>query len=278
MFGKRSDGKEVTGLDGITRLMPLFVPTRAEAVNYCTLDIDAAPVDAYIEKKKAEGIDYTYIDITIAILVRLFKMYPKLNRFIVGGKIWQRNEIKLSLIIKKSFREDAEETSLNTVFTGYETIGEVKKLIDEDVNAALQTQNATDDRRDGLAHLPHWLLRLAVWGIKFADRHGMLPNSFLKGSPFHASFFVANLKSIGLQAINHHLFEFGNCGFFLTLGKEYYLPKENPETGNIENTKIFQLGISMEERYVDGVCFSHMLKTARRFFADLTKLESPLAL
>jgi hypothetical protein len=203
-------------------------------------------------------------------------MYPKLNRFIIGGQIWQRNVIELSMIIKKSFREDAEETSLDTIFTGHETLAEVKKLIDSDVNAALQTQNDTDDRRDGLAHLPLWLLKLAVWGLKFADRHGMLPNSFLKGSPFHASFFVANLKSIGLQAINHHLFEFGNCGFFLTLGKESYVPKVNPKTGIVDSTKIFQLGISMDERFVDGVCFSHMLKTARRFFADLSKLEEPL--
>jgi hypothetical protein len=180
------------------------------------------------------------------------------------------------MIIKKSFRPDAEETSLDTIFTGYETLEEVKKLLAADINAALQTQNDTDDRRDGLANLPLWLLKIAVWGIKFADRRGMLPKSFLKGSPFHASFFVANLKSIGLQAINHHLFEFGNCGFFLTMGKECYVPKVNPETGKVESTKILQLGISMDERFVDGLCFSYMLKTGKRFFADLSKLESPL--
>lgn len=249
MFGRRSDGTRVTGLDGITRLMPLFVPTRAEAVNYGMLDITIAPADAYIAEKKAGGVTYTYMDITIAILVRLFKMYPKLNRFIIGGQIWQRSVIELSMIIKKSFRPDAEETSLDTIFTGYETLAEVKKLLDDDINAALNTQNGTDGKRDGLANLPLWIMKIAVWAIKLADRHGMLSANFLRtGSPFHASFFVTNLKSIGLQAINHHLFEFGNCGFFLTMGKERYLPKVNPETGTVESTKILQLGISMDER------------------------------
>ncbi|GHV15979.1 hypothetical protein FACS189493_0880 [Spirochaetia bacterium] len=277
MFGRRSDGTRVTGLDGITRLMPLFVPTRAEAVNYGMLDIAITPADAYIAEKRAGGVSYTYMDITIAILVRLFKMYPKLNRFIIGGQIWQRNVIELSMIIKKSFRPDAEETSLDTIFTGYETLAEVKKLLDDDINAALNTQNGTDGKRDGLANLPLWIMKIAVWAIKLADRHGMLSANFLRtGSPFHASFFVTNLKSIGLQAINHHLFEFGNCGFFLTMGKERYLPKVNPETGTVESTKILQLGISMDERFVDGVCFSHMLKTANRFFADPSKLEQPL--
>jgi pyruvate/2-oxoglutarate dehydrogenase complex dihydrolipoamide acyltransferase (E2) component len=278
MFGKRSEGTKVKGLDGITRLMPLFVPTRAEAVNYLMLDMDIGPVDAFIEKKKAEeGINYTYMDITITTLVRLFKKYPKLNRFIIAGQIWQRNVIELSMIIKKSFRPDAEETSLDTVFTGYETLKEVKKLLDDDITAALQTQNGTDGKRDVLASLPLWLLRIVVWALKFGDRHGMLPANFLRtGSPFHASFFVTNLKSIGLQVINHHLFEFGNCGFFLALGKEYYFPKVDPVTGNIVRTKILQMGISMDERFVDGVCFSHVLKTGKRIFADPTILERPL--
>ncbi|GHT78147.1 hypothetical protein FACS1894130_04260 [Spirochaetia bacterium] len=277
MFGRRSDSKRVKGLDGITRLMPLFVPSRADSVNKIMIDIEAAPLDAYIEKKKAEGINYTYMDITIAVLVRLFKKYPKLNQFIMAHQFWQRNVIELSMIIKKSFRPDAEETSLDTIFTGYETLEEVKKLVDADIDAALNTQNGTDNKRDGLAHLPLALLRLVVWLLKFADYHGILPESFLRsGSPFHASFFVANLKSIGLQAIIHHLFDFGNCGFFLTMGKECYLPKVNPATGNIESTKIIQMGISLDDRTVDGLYLSHVLKTGRRLLADPSVLERPL--
>jgi predicted S18 family serine protease len=126
-------------------------------------------------------------------------MYPKLNRFIIGGQIWQRNVIELSMIIKKSFRPDTEETSIDAVFTGYETIAEVKRLVNDAVNAALNTQNGTDDKAVGLAHLPLWLLRIAIWGLKFADYHGMLSAKFLRTvSPFHASFFVSNLKSISL--------------------------------------------------------------------------------
>jgi pyruvate/2-oxoglutarate dehydrogenase complex dihydrolipoamide acyltransferase (E2) component len=79
MFGNRSDGTKVTGLDGTTRLLPLFSPSRTESVIYGMLDVDTAPMDAFIEKKLAEGIKYSYTDITIAVLVRLFKKYPKVN-------------------------------------------------------------------------------------------------------------------------------------------------------------------------------------------------------
>jgi pyruvate/2-oxoglutarate dehydrogenase complex dihydrolipoamide acyltransferase (E2) component len=60
------------------------------------------------------------------------------------------------------------------------------------------------------------------------------------------------------------------------MGKECYLPKVNPETGNVESTKIIQLGISLDDRLVDGLYFSHVLKTSKRLFADVSKLEQPL--
>lgn len=276
MFGKRSDGTKVTGLDGTTLLLPLFASSRADSINHCMLDVDAAPMDAFIERKLAEGIKYSYMDITIAVLVRLFKKYPNLNRFVVAGRIWQRNWIDLSMIVKKSFRPDAEETSLSTRFTGYETLAEGKKLIDDDINAALNTQNSMDNERDGLAKMPLPILKLVMWGLKVGDRFGMLTPGFMKASPFHCSFWVTNLKSIGLQAITHHLFDFGTCGFFLALGKETYEPKVNPETGTIEIAKIVKMGISMDDRLLDGLAFSHILKSAKRMFADPAILERPL--
>jgi pyruvate/2-oxoglutarate dehydrogenase complex dihydrolipoamide acyltransferase (E2) component len=277
MFGKRSDGTKVTGLDGTIRMLPLFAPSRADSVNYIMLDIDAAPMDAFIEKKKAEeGEEYTYMGITIAVLVRLFAMYPKLNRFAIGGQIWQRKWIELSMLVKKTFRPGAEETSLATRFTGFETIQEIKKLLEADVDAALHSQNEMDGSRDMLAILPLPLLKIAIGAMKLADRYGLLTEKFLRTLPFHCSFWVTNLKSIGLQAITHHLFDFGNCGFFLAMGKESYMPKVNPKTGAVESTKIIQMGISTDGRTLDGQYFSYVLKAARHLFANPSLLEIPL--
>jgi hypothetical protein len=60
------------------------------------------------------------------------------------------------------------------------------------------------------------------------------------------------------------------------MGKESYMPKVNPETGNIESTKIIQMGISMDGRTLDGQYFSYVLKTARHLFANPSLLENPL--
>jgi pyruvate/2-oxoglutarate dehydrogenase complex dihydrolipoamide acyltransferase (E2) component len=71
------------------------------------------------------------------------------------------------------------------------------------------------------------------------------------------------------------LFDFGNCGFFLAMGKETYLPKVNAG-GAVESKKIIQLGITVDERCVDGLCFTHVVKSSKRYFADLSILEQPL--
>ncbi|MDR2867274.1 MAG: hypothetical protein LBV55_01240 [Acholeplasmatales bacterium] len=276
MFGKRNDGKEVKGLDGITRLMPMFVPTRTGATNHYMFRIEAKYFDDFIQRKKLEGLNYSYMDIIIATLVRVFKRRPKVNQFIMNGRIYQRNDIDATMMIKKSLREEDEETGISPRFTGFETIDEVKQIIDNEIKTALTKVNGTDKERDGLAKLPLFILKIIVAFIKFFDRHGMLSKNFLRYSPFHASFWVTNLKSIGLNAVYHHLFDFGNCGFFVALGKEVILPRVNKETNQVEAIKMLEMGISMDERFVDGLYYSRTLKLIRTYFTNLSLLEQPL--
>ncbi|MDR2822176.1 MAG: hypothetical protein LBV58_01310 [Acholeplasmatales bacterium] len=276
MFGRRSDGKLVHGLDGITRLMPLFVRTRSGASNLYMFDIEASYFDDFIEKKKLEGFNYCYMDIVIASLVRAFKVRPKLNQFIINNRIYQRNDIDCTMMVKKNLREESEETGISPRFTGYETIDEVKVIIDEEIKKALKQTNGTDNERDFLAKMPMFILKIVVFFIKFFDNHGLLSKNFLRYSPFHASFWVTNLKSIGLDAIFHHLFDFGNCGFFLALGKEKVKPHLNSETNQIEKTKMIEMGITMDERFVDGLYYSRTLRLIKNYFKNLHLLEKPL--
>jgi hypothetical protein len=194
----------------------------------------------------------------------------------MNGRVYQRNDIDATMMIKKSLREEDEETGISPRFTGYETIDEVKGIIDSEINNALSKINGTDKERDGLAKMPLFILKIIVAFIKFFDKHGMLSRGFLRYSPFHASFWVTNLKSIGLYAVNHHLFDFGNCGFFVALGKERYLPTVNKETNQVESVKMLEMGISMDERFVDGLYYSRTLKLIRTYFNNLSLLEIPL--
>ena len=88
----------------------------------------------------------------------------------------------------------------------------------------------------------------------------------------HASIFFADLKSIHLDRIYHHLYSFGNCGFFATMGKEKTKVVADEKTGEIHAQKIFELSASIDERFIDGLYYSGMIKVIKRMMADLDVL------
>ena len=276
MFGKRNDGKLVTDLDAIAKMMPLLMPTRTGAQNYFLLEQDLTEIDKYIETKEKEGETYTYMHILSAILVRVFKMYPRLNRFITNKRIYQRNKIEVSVLVKKSLREVDGEELVKPEFTGYETLAEVKEKIDSLVKEIINMKDRKDNNVTGLDKLPFFLLKLAIWFMKWSDKHGFMPKSLMQSSPFHCSIFFTNLKSLHVDRIYHHLYDFGNCGFFVAMGKEKTIPMVNSD-GKVVPTKVLPMGISMDERYIDGYYYSKVLKTIKRMLANPEILDKPLS-
>ena len=103
----------------------------------------------------------------------------------------------------------------------------------------------------------------------------MLPKAVIKASPFHTSFFVTNLKSIGLRYIYHHVYEFGTTGIFIALGKEKL--KAVPLNNDIlEAKKVLTLGLVTDERFCDGLYFAKSMKIFRRCLRDPKILEKAL--
>lgn len=277
MFGRRPDGKKIKGLDGVSRLTPLLMRSREGAVNHITFQTKAGYLDDFIEAKKTEGIVYTYRDITIAVLVRVFRLLPKLNRFLAGGRFYQRNNIDVSMMVHKSLRTGDDETAIKARFTGDETIAEIKKVLDGEIKKAVFSANETDAFSDFLAKLPHWMIKTVVNFLRLFDRLGLASDKFLQTtSPFHCSIFFADLKSICLEpVVRHHLYNFGNCGLFATMSKEKIMPIADQRTKELKAEKILEIGISMDERFADGLYYSHMIRTSHHIFENLSCLERP---
>ena len=61
----------------------------------------------------------------------------RLNRFVMNNQLYQRNKIYVSMAVKRSFRDDGEETTVKFEFTGRENIFEIAEIIDENIAKAL---------------------------------------------------------------------------------------------------------------------------------------------
>jgi len=275
---KRIDGKKIKDIDGFFRMAAMFVGReRVDSCNYMFLDIPTKHMDEWIEKKKQEGFDYYYRDIIIAALVRVFYLRPRLNRFIMNGNFYQRNNIVLSQALHKNLKTGEQETTCKVHLTGKETIAEIKAAWETSAGQAIHGTNATDAFTGGfLGRMPTWALRTMVNMYRWGDKYGWLPRKFIEQeSPFHASIWFTDMKSLSMGAHLHHLYNFGTVGLFCCIGKDEVKPYVDPDTKQLRAEKCITLGISEDERFIDGLTFAKVLKMIYRILDNLSCLEIP---
>ena len=273
MLGYRSDGRKLRSIPPFFKIIPQVMRTRGDSQVYYNYDIPIAQMDEYINKKAEEGIKISYMNIIYAAMVRLIAQRPQLNRFIMNGRTYARNQIYISLAIKKSLTDDGEETTIKLPFKGTENIFEIKELLDKVITENKDTtkENDTDILAKSLSLIPNFLLKVSVSFIMFLDKHGMLPKAIINASPFHTSAFLTNVASLGIDAIFHHLYDFGTTGLFLAMGKKKkgYIYEDE----DIKQEKCISLAFVCDERICDGYYFANSVKMFNRYLKKPELLE-----
>ena len=276
MFGYRSDGRKLKNIPPFFRIIPQVMRTRSDSQVYYDYDMPIKEMDEYINRKAAEGIKISYMNIVYAALVRLVALRPRLNRFVMNGRTFARNEIYISLAIKKCLSDDGQETTIKLPFDVTENIFEIKEKLDSKINEnkEIVKVNETDALAKALSLIPNFLLKMAVSIIMFLDKHGMLPKFIIKASPFHTSAFLTNVASLGIDAIYHHLYDFGTTGVFLAMGKKkksYIYDDEN-----FKEEKCISLAFVCDERICDGYYFASSVKMFNRYLKKPELLEEKI--
>lgn len=273
MFGYRSDGRKLRNIPPFFKIIPQVMRTREDSQVYYSYDIPIKAMDEYINKKAEEGIKISYMTIIYAAMVRLIAQRPRLNRFVINGRTYARKDIEISLAIKKNLTDEGQETTIKLPFIGNENIFEIKEKIDNAIseNKDTSSTNDTDILATTLSLVPNFLLKLAISFVMFLDKHGMLPKFVIKASPFHTSAFLTNVASLGIDAIYHHLYNFGTTGLFLAMGKkkkDYIYDDEA-----VKEEKCISLAFVCDERICDGFYFASSVKMFNRFLKKPELLE-----
>ena len=278
MFGRRADGRKVKGLDIMEKSGPYFMPQRIDAVNYFSQAINCENIDKFVkEERKRSGLHFSYTEILMTAIIRMLYQRPKINRFVNNCIIYQRNKITISMAIKKKLTDDGEEVTIKMPFTGRENLADVKRIFEEEIakNVKPNEEHETTKTAGFLCRLPNLLYKFAITCIKLMDRYDMLPRKLVDVSPFHTSVFMTDLRSIKLDKIYHHLYNFGNTSIFISLGKVVYRPVSN-KAGEIKTEKQLQLGFSLDDRICDGLYYANTLSLLREFMTNPEKLMERL--
>lgn len=273
MFGYRVDGRKVKNIPPFFKIIPQVMRTRSDSQVYYTYDMPIKYIDDYIDKKAKENIKISYMDVVYSALIRLLAQRPKLNRFVMNGRTYARNEILISLAIKKNLTDEGIETTIKLPFKGDENIFEIKEklgnVISENKNTS--NDNETDILAKALSVIPNFLLKFAISVIMFMDKHGLLPKAIINASPFHTSAFLTNVASLGIDAIYHHLYDFGTTGVFLAMGKKKKSYIYDDEA--FKEEKCISLAFVCDERICDGYYFANSVKLFNRYLKKPELLE-----
>ncbi len=278
MLKKRPDGRVVKTVPPIQKIMPYIMKTRTDSMNMYDDVFNCEEWDSYIKEKEAEGLKMSYMHIFIAGVVRMIALRPQLNRFIMNGRVYTRHKIYVSFVVHPKLCDGDTETTIKLEFEGTETIQEIAETINRRVKEETtdrQGENGTDKLAKILTNIPGPIIRFAVNTLMWMDRHNLLPKAIIDLSPFHTSFFITNLKSLGINYIFHHTYEFGTTGLFFAIGKEQNHVDLDKE-GNIISEKRMGWGLVTDERFCDGLYFALSLRQLRKFMKNPKLLETPL--
>ena len=274
MFGRRKDGRRLDDIDPIVQVMPYIMRTRNDACNLITEYLDYEPIANYIRERSKQGQKVSFMAMIIAAYVRTVSQYPEMNRFIANRQVFGRNEILVSLTVLRNAKnkENLDEALIKMNFKPDATLEEVTQVIEDNLKDAVD-----DDADNGTVDFARKIMKFRLLVIcvvamaRFLDRYGLLPKFIYDVSPFHCSMFITNVASIGLPAIFHHLYNFGNTSVFIALGKfekRVTLTKEGPKVKTM-----IPMGLTLDERICGGASYAQGINVFKEMLAKPELLE-----
>lgn len=276
-FGDREEGRLLRSLPAFAKFVPFIMPTRNDACNQYEESFEVSDVDRRLRKLRVDG--YKGIGILhfiIAAYIRGISMLPGMNRFIVGRRIYARDNIEVVMTVKRSLAIDATETTIKVVFEPTDTIFDVYRKMSEKIDEikTVEGNNNTEDVAEAMCKAPRFLLRFALTILRIMDYFGWLPQSLLDASPFHGSMIITDLGSLRIGPIYHHIYNFGTLPVFISFGAKRHA-YELDRHGNMVDRKYVDCKFVMDERTVDGHYYAQFLQAFRYICQHPEIVETP---
>ncbi|MBO5286757.1 MAG: hypothetical protein J6B34_01390 [Clostridia bacterium] len=266
----------VRNITPFARLVPYIMEDRIGSQNFIFDRINMAKIDKYIKKKQDEGLkNFNLMHVIIAAYVRTCSQRPAINRFIRGQKIYSRRMVEISLTIKKEMKLESPDTVVKILLEPNATANDVYNALNEKIEGYRNHPNSSFDKlAKVLNFIPGIFLRWTIRFLRFLDYLGWLPKALTSLSPFHASFFITSMGSLGIPPIVHHLYDFGSVPAFCSFGAKQREFKVNPD-GSVYKYSYVDVTYNLDERICDGYYYASALKLLRNIYRNPEVLDTP---
>lgn len=277
-WGDRSDGRRIRTLPPMSVVVPYIMVNRNGASNFIRDELEITDLEQYVREKRREGLtNFGLTHVFIAAYVRCVARYPALNRFLSGQRVYSRgDDIQYCMSVKKEMSTDAPDTCIKLHLKPTDTVYDVYRKFNEEVEKVKNTPlNSNFDQTARLfTMLPGLVFKFTVWLLKTLDYFGLIPLFLLEVSPFHGSVFFTSMGSLGIPAIVHHLYDFGNLPVFIAFGCKFRRNEVSAD-GKVLKKKYVDMTFNLDERICDGFYYATVLKYMRRLLSDPHRLDTP---
>lgn len=276
-FGDRKEGRLLRSLPAFAKFIPFIMPTRNDACNQYEESFEVTDLDRRLRQLRVAGYKgIGFLHFIIAAYIRGVSMLPGINRFVVGRRIYARDNIEVVMTVKRSLSVDATETTIKVVFEPTDTIFDVYRKMNEKIDEVKTSDgnNNTEDVAETLCRAPRFLLRFALTILRIMDYFGWLPEKLVEASPFHGSMIITDVGSLRIGPIYHHIYNFGTLPVFIAFGAKRHA-YEIDRHGQVVDHKYVDCKFTMDERTVDGHYYAQFLQAIRYIFAHPEILEAP---
>lgn len=205
---------------------------------------------------------------------RALHQRPGLNRFVAGGRLYQRRGVSISFAAKKEMKDEAPFVTVKVEIPADEPFELVVRRIAELVGEGRRGPERQVDKEVALiTSLPGVVVSLLVRLARLLDRWNLFPGFMIRPDPMYASLFLANLGSVGLSDTWHHLYEYGTVSIFGVIGRVERLPFVDGDAVAIRDG--VRARFTFDERINDGHYSATSLGIAQHVLEDPARHLGP---
>jgi len=263
----RYDGDLIRGAPAIRRIMPYLMRTRTESVVLHESVYRMAAARAWLKAyNRSHDAHATVFDLYAYACGQALNARPELNRFVSGGRLYQRRGVQVSFVVKRQMSDAGVGTTLKVSMPAAEPFAAFVARLARAIDEARERDLAVDKETALIVRLPGVLVRAIVALARRLDAWNLYPRFMTAHDPMYASVFLANLGSAGISDAYHHLYEYGTVSIFGAMSAVRRTPFVEGDAVVIEEA----LGVrwTFDERIHDAFYAARSLAVVQHILED----------
>jgi hypothetical protein len=252
------------------RIMPYLMRTRGESVVFHESVYRMAAARIWLKAyNRSQPARATLFDLFAYACGQALHARPELNRFVSGGRLYQRRGVQVAFIVKRELSDAGVGTTVKIETRQGELFATFVTRLTHAIESARGPDRAVDKETSLVVKLPGPLLRALVAAARLLDAWNLYPRFMTANDPMYASLFLANLGSAGISGAYHHLYEYGTVSIFGAVSAVRRMPFVDGD--QVVAREGLSVRWTFDERIHDAFYAARSLRIVQRIVEDPTR-------